>query len=182
MSVIDSLTERAAAFTASRYSPALKIMPSTKTIIIGCLDPRADPTDIFDLAPGEAAVLRNVGGRLDPATLQALTLLRSVVQVRSGGGDIAAGWNLVVMHHTDCGIGNCLTAAPELLGKYMGVDPAGLAALAITDPYASVRLDVAALKASPDVAAGVTVTGMVYDVATGKVEVVVPAEATHGAG
>jgi len=33
---------------------------------------------------------------------------------------------------------------------------------------------VAALRASPDVSAGYTVSGLVYDVATGKVEVVVP--------
>jgi carbonic anhydrase len=27
----------------------LKIIPSTKTIVIGCLDPRVDPTDILGL-------------------------------------------------------------------------------------------------------------------------------------
>lgn len=45
--------------------------------------------------------------------------------------------------------------------------------LAITDPHKSVALDVAALKANPHICGGYTVSGLVYDVATGKVETVV---------
>jgi carbonic anhydrase len=56
----------------------------------------------------------------------------------------------------------------------MGVTTDELDALEIDDPYKAVALDVAALRASPDVSAGYTVSGLVYDVATGKVEIVVP--------
>jgi hypothetical protein len=49
-----------------------------KTMIIGCVDPRVDPVDIFGLVPGEAAVIRNVGGRITPATLQTMAMLRIV--------------------------------------------------------------------------------------------------------
>ena len=66
MNVIDTLTQRNEAFANSRFSAELKIMPSLKTMIIGCVDPRVDPFDIFGLAPGEAAVIRNVGGRITP--------------------------------------------------------------------------------------------------------------------
>ena len=31
-----------------------------KPLIIGCVDPRVDPADIFGLKAGEAAVIRNV--------------------------------------------------------------------------------------------------------------------------
>jgi carbonic anhydrase len=179
MSVITSLTGRNAAFAAERYSPDLKIMPSKKTMIIGCVDPRADPADIFGLAPGEAAVIRNVGGRVDPATLRTLALLRGVVKGRSRGGDIGQDWNLIVLHHTDCGISDCQLHAPALLGKHMDTSVEGLDALAIADPYAAVKLDVAALQANPATPSGLTVTGMVYDVATGKVAVVVPAVVLH---
>ena len=106
MSVIETLTERNEAFAASRFSRDLKIMPSMKTMIIGCVDPRVDPADIFGLAPGEAAVIRNVGGRITPATLQIMAMLRVVA--KANGGEIGSGWNLVVLHHTDCGI-TCLT-------------------------------------------------------------------------
>jgi len=80
MNVIDTLTQRNEAFAHSRFSAELKIMPSLKTMIIGCVDPRVDPFDIFGLAPGEAAVIRNVGGRITPATLQTMAMLRKLVQ------------------------------------------------------------------------------------------------------
>jgi carbonic anhydrase len=102
-------------------------MPSLKTMIIGCVDPRVDPFDIFGLAPGEAAVIRNVGGRITPATLQTMAMLRIVA--KASGGEIGPGWNLIVLHHTDCG-NNCLVHSPELLSKYFGV------ALAVKLPMA----------------------------------------------
>jgi len=41
-------------------------------MIIGCVDARVDSVDIFGLALGEAAVIRNVGGRITPATFQTM--------------------------------------------------------------------------------------------------------------
>lgn len=64
MTVIDTLTQRNEAFADSRFSADLKIMPSMKTMIIGCVDPRVDPADIFGLVPGEVAVIRNVSREL----------------------------------------------------------------------------------------------------------------------
>jgi carbonic anhydrase len=45
--------------------------------------------------------------------------------------------------------------------------------LAISDPHASVAVDVAALKANPLLPGAFLVTGLVYDVTTGRVETVV---------
>ena len=56
----------------------------------------------------------------------------------------------------------------------MGVADDKLDDLAITDPYKAVALDVASLKANPNLPGGFTVTGLVYDVKTGRVETVVP--------
>ena len=172
MDFIDTLVGRNAAFAASGFDTTLKIMPTQKTIILGCADPRVDPGAIFRLVPGEAAMIRNVGGRVNPATLETMALLRAVVQDR--GGDIGAGWNFVVLHHTDCGIINCRNHAPGLLAKHMGVQPSALATLEIDDPYKSVVLDVAALKANPNLPSDIVITGMVYDVATGLMQTVVP--------
>jgi len=102
MTVIETLTQRNEAFASSRFSADLKIMPSMKTMIIGCVDPRVDPVDIFGLLPGEAAVIRNLGGRITPATLQTMAMLRIVA--KASGGEIGLGWNLIVLHHNDCGI------------------------------------------------------------------------------
>ena len=171
MTVIDTLTKRNEVFASSRFSADLKIIPSMKTMIVGCVDPRVDPADIFGLAPGEAAVIRNVGGRITPATLQTMAMLRIVA--KASGGDIGLGWNLIVLHHTDCGITR-LVRSPELLAKHFGVTPTELDGLAIADPHKAVAIDVAALKGNPLLPGGFLVTGLVYDVTTGRIEIVVP--------
>jgi len=171
MNVLEELTARNRAFARERFSPGLRMMPSLRTTIIGCVDPRVDPFDIFGLAPGETAVIRNVGGRIFPSTLQTMAMLRMVAKAQ--GAEMGSGWNLIVLHHTDCGI-NCLVHSPEMLAKHFGVAPTELAPLAITDPRHSVEVDVAALKANPQLPGGLLVSGLVYDVATGQVETVVP--------
>jgi carbonic anhydrase len=172
MNVINEFIKRNEAFSNSDFEAGLKMLPSLKTVIIGCVDPRVDPVDVFGLNPGEAAVIRNVGGRINPATLQNMAIVRSVAVAE--GKEVGPGWNLIVLHHTDCGITPCLAHAPALLAKNLGVEVSDLAQLAIADPYAAVAIDVAALKANPQLPGGFLVTGMVYDVATGKVETVVP--------
>jgi carbonic anhydrase len=172
MEFLNTLIQRNADFAEQQFSAGLKMIPSQKTMIIGCVDPRVDPMDVLGLKPGEAAIIRNVGGRVNPALLETMAILRTVSQV--GGNEIGAGWNLIVLHHTNCGISGCYHHAPKLLAKHMGVEEGELAALEIDDPYKSVQVDVAALKANPKLPGGFTVSGLVYDVATGRVETVVP--------
>ena len=172
MDYLDALLSRNAEFASLGFNPNLKMMPSGRVLILGCVDPRVDPFNIFKLEPGEAAVYRNVGGRVSPATLETLALLRIVA--KAAGGKIGPGSNLIVLHHTDCGINHCYRHAPELLAQHMGVALEQLDALAITDPYRSIAYDIEVRKANPRVWGGYTVTGLVYDLAAGKVNVVVP--------
>jgi carbonic anhydrase len=69
---------------------------------------------------------------------------------KAAGQSVGDGWNLVLLHHTDCGIKGCYRHAPDLLAKYMGVPSDGLEPLAINDPYQSVEVDIAALRANPN--------------------------------
>ncbi len=172
MTFVDTMLRRNDEFASHGFNPNLRMMPSSKTFIIGCVDPRVDPMDIFKLEPGEAAIVRNVGGRVTPALIETMGLLRTVTQ--AAGRTVGLESNLIVLHHTDCGINHCYHHAPELLAKHMDVALDELDAQAITDPYKSVMLDVAALRANPNIPGGHTVSGLVYDVATGRVETVVP--------
>ena len=61
-----------------------------------------------------------------------------------------------------------------MLAGYFGIGEAELEAKAITEPRTSVAVDVASLKANPLLPGEWVVSGLVYDVATGLVEVVVP--------
>lgn len=172
MDFLQTLAQRNSDFAQNEFSAGMKMMPSRRTTIIGCVDPRVDPMNVLKLEPGEAAVIRNVGGRVNPALLETMALLRSLSKAR--GSEIGEGWNLILLHHTDCGIVGCSHHAPELLAKHLGIAPQDLPAKAIDDPYQSVAQDVAMLKANPNLPGDLVVTGLVYDVATGRVETVVP--------
>jgi carbonic anhydrase len=167
--VATQLTQRNADFAAHRFATGLRLMPRLKTIIIACVDPRVEPSDVLGVELGEAAVIRNVGGRVTPALLRELVMLRTVTQV--AGGELGPGWELIVLHHTDCGITR-LEHSPELLATFFDTDEEQVAAKAITDPRASVAIDVAALKAEPSLPGEIVVTGLVYDVATGHIETI----------
>jgi carbonic anhydrase len=174
MDAFEALIDRNGTFAAHGFRPGLRMLPSARTVIIGCVDPRVDPAEIFALQPGEAAVIRNVGGRINPALLETLLILRTLAQ--AAGQDLGAGWNLVVLHHTDCGIIGCYRHAPALLARHLGVTPTELDAMAVTDPHAAVRLDVAALRRNPDLPAAMRISGLVYDVADGTIATVLAPE------
>ncbi|WP_369394739.1 carbonic anhydrase [Streptomyces sp. CG1] len=166
----DELTERNARFADCGSFAGLKLMPKGSLTVIGCVDPRVDPTDVLGLELGEAAVIRNVGGRVTPATLATLEMLSKVVQARTGGPGPRDN-HYAVLHHTDCGITD-LAVFPYLLTDYFDVPATDLAAKAVTDPVAAVRVDVEILRQR--LRAGVFVSGLVYDVATGLIDIVVP--------
>jgi carbonic anhydrase len=170
MTTLDTLLERNQDFASHDFSKDLSMMPTLRTIIISCVDPRVDPAHLFGLGPGEAIVIRNVGGRITPATLQTMGMLGRIAQ---GEGGPPAGFHLVVLQHTHCGIAH-LEGHPDMLASYFGIGQEGLLAKEVTDPHAAVAVDVAALKAIPALPGNWLVSGLVYDVTTGLVEVVVP--------
>jgi carbonic anhydrase len=167
---VTALTARNADFAQQRFVPGAAMMPALKTIVIGCADPRVDPAHVLGLANGEALVIRNIGGRYTPATLETMAILREIAQAE--GAAPGPGWNLILLQHTDCGITR-LGGHPELLAGMFGIDEADLPAQAVSDPRAAVGVDVAAIKDNPFLPAEFVVSGLVYDVRTGLIETVV---------
>ncbi|MEV4538476.1 carbonic anhydrase [Asanoa sp. NPDC049518] len=166
----DELLRRNAAFAAGDAFEDVPLRSTGGLRVIGCVDPRVDPAHVLGLRNGDAVVMRNVGGRVTPGALRSCAMLAKVAQARAAGQPRGGG-QLVVLHHTDCGITD-LDAFPDLLADYFEIPAADLPTKAVLDPYASVRLDVDLLRrAMPP---GIPVSGLVYDVHTGLVEVVVP--------
>jgi carbonic anhydrase len=159
---------------AGTLMPSLpRALPNVKAIIIGCADMRVDPAHVLGIKPGEAVVMRNIGGRITPGLLEQLGLLGRIGEVAGetpgGGGD----FQIIVLQHTDCGITR-LTGDPAMLSHYFQIQAGELKTKAVPDPHAAVAVDVAALRAVPALPAEWLISGLVYDVATGLVEVVVP--------
>ena len=170
MTTLDTLVERNRDFASHEFSKNLSMMPTLGTMIIGCVDPRVDPAHLLGLDPGEAIVIRNVGGRIIPGTLSTIGMLGKIAQAE---GANPREFHLIVLQHTQCGIAH-LKGNPDLLASYFGIGQEGLSAKAVDSPHAAVAVDVAALKANPALPGNWLVSGLLYDVATGLVEVVVP--------
>jgi carbonic anhydrase len=179
MNSLDSMLERNKNF-ASRQSAAGTLLPSlpcslpsVKAVIIGCADMRVDPAHVLGIKPGEAVVMRNIGGRIIPGLLEQLGLLGRIGQVAGaipgGGGE----FHLIVLQHTDCGITR-LVGDPALLTRYFQIQEPELKAKSVSDPRTAVAVDVAALRAVPALPGDWLISPLVYDVATGLVEIVVP--------
>jgi carbonic anhydrase len=179
MSYLDLTLERNKDFAAEQSAagalmPSLpRAMPNVKAIIIGCADMRVDPCHVLGIEPGEAVVIRNIGGRITPGLLEQLGLLGRIGEVAGempgGGGE----FHLIVLQHTDCGITR-LVGDPALLTRYFQVEEGELKSKSVLDPRIAVAIDVAALKAIPALPGEWLISGLVYDVATGLVEIVVP--------
>jgi carbonic anhydrase len=179
MTNLENLLERNKEFAAQQAAagtlmPSLpRALPNVKAIIIGCADMRVDPAHVLGLEPGEAVVMRNIGGRITPGLLQQLGMLGRIGEVAGeipgGGGE----FHLIVLQHTDCGITR-LDGDTAALAQYFQVQEADLKAKAVMDPRAAVATDVAVLRTIPGLPGAWLVSGLVYDVATGRVEIVVP--------
>jgi carbonic anhydrase len=178
MTTLDSMLKRNKDFAASQ-SPARELMPralpNVKAIIIGCADMRVDPAHILGIKPGEAVVMRNIGGRVTPGLLEQLGMLGRIGEIAGaipgGGGE----FHLIVLQHTNCGI-TYLADEIAMLTGYFQLREKELKTKAITDPRAAVATDVALLRTIPALPGGWLTSGLVYDVGTGLVEVVVPPE------
>jgi carbonic anhydrase len=180
MSNLDVMLEHNKEYAAQQSAsgtlmPSLpQTLPNVKAVIIGCADMRVDPYDLLGIKPGEAVVMRNIGGRVTPGLLEQLGLLGRIGQVAEaipgGGGE----FHLIVLHHTDCGITR-LVNDPDLLANYFQVQERELGTKSVPDPHKAVAVDVATLRAIPALPDEWLISGLVYDVASGLVEVVVPA-------
>src|SRR5215469_9567495 len=179
MSNLDSLLERNQVFAAQQSAagtlmPSLpRALPNVKAIIIGCADMRVDPAHVLGIKPGEAVVIRNIGGRVTPGLLEQLGLLGRIGELAGeipGGG---AEFHIVVLQHTDCGMTR-LASDPAMLTRYFQIQEGELEKKKVTDPRAAVAIDVAWLRTIPALPSEWLISGLVYDVATGLVEIVVP--------
>ena len=185
MSYLDLTLERNKDFAAEQSAagalmPSLpRALPKVKAIVIGCADMRVDPAHVLGIKPGEAVVIRNIGGRITPGLLEQLGLLGRIGEVAGeipgGGGE----FHVIVLQHTDCGITR-LVGDPGMLAHYFQIQEREVETKSILDPRMAVAIDVAALRAIPVLPGEWLISGLVYDIATGLVDVVVPPAPIRG--
>jgi carbonic anhydrase len=151
------------------------VFPKLRLFVVTCIDPRTDPAHFLGLDLSDALVARNAGGRITPEVIEDVAFIAQLAE-----GAIAAGplFEVAVVHHNQCGTGALVD--DDFRRRYaerVDEDEAELRERAVLDPPATVRHDVGLLRAAPQVPGRVRVSGHVYDVTSGLVETIVPAEA-----
>ena len=168
-----ALLDRNQSFAEQFDAGDLAIRPRMSTIILTCLDARVDPAHFFGLGLGDALVIRNAGGRITPAVLRDLAILG--VLAANMPGPSAMQLELVVVHHTDCGMARLANPAiQQQAADRLGLSVDEVAAMAITDPAKSVQDDIERLRQTPGTPDQLVVSGFVYDVKNGTINQVVP--------
>ena len=169
MTDVETLLERNRSFAEQFKGGELTIRPRMSTILLTCVDSRVDPAHLFGLELGDAVVIRNAGGRINPAVMRDLAVLAVLGANMPGNGTMQP--QLVVMHHTDCGMAR-LASPPvqQQVAKRLGLSDDEVAAMAVTDPAKTVQADIERLRQAPGTPDALIVTGLVYDVQTGTID------------
>jgi carbonic anhydrase len=134
--------------------------PRRQLAVVTCMDARIDVFAALGLLPGDAHVIRNAGGRVTDDVLRSLALSSHAL-----GAD-----TVVVMQHTKCGLSGVTEAQLQALTG------AGIEFLAIDDHVATVRADVDLVADTSYLTPLTHLIGLVYDIETGEIEVVVTRE------
>src|SRR5215813_6212287 len=173
MTKMTPLLERNDQF-ARTYTPALLGVPAQPVFIFTCLDHRVDPAIVLGLQLGDAPVIRNAGGRVTQAVIDDIEYLAFLAEQSLGEeGEV---FDVAVVHHTQCG--TSFLADPGFrhqAAQATGRPEEALEAAAVADPHATVRADVERLLTAPSLSPKVSVSGHVYDIATGRLTAVLDA-------
>jgi carbonic anhydrase len=165
--------ERNRAFAAAGGHEGAVVFPKLGLFVVTCLDPRVDPAHVLGLALSDAAVVRNVGGRVTGEVIDDIAFVGHIAENVITDGPL---FEVAVIHHTQCGAG--ALAGDEFrhgFAERTGADDSTLRERAVVDPAETVVRDVERVRSAPAISPRVRVSGHVYDVTTGLVEMVIEA-------
>src|SRR3954462_2614816 len=177
---LDSALERNRAFAAAGGHEGAVVFPNLRLFLITCLDPRVDPAHFLGLGLSDAMVVRNVGGRVTPEVINDVAFIGQLAENVLPDGPL---FEVAVIPHTQCGTG--AFADDTFRRRYaqrIGAEESTLREHAVLDPAATVTRDVERLRSAPAISPRVTVSGHVYDVATGQVQPILPANQRRDLG
>ena len=133
--------------------------------VVTCMDSRISPLELLGLTDGDAKILRNAGARVTDDVLRTLVLAVHLLGVD----------RVMVLAHTDC---RMTTATDDDVHRTIvessGIDTRSIEFHTIADQRLTLQQDVQRIRSSPYLTGGTTVLGGIYDVRTGRIEVVVP--------
>ena len=161
-SQIDDLLRNAERYSRVFTAGELPTPPALKLAIVACMDSRIDLFAVLGLHLGEAHMIRNAGGLITEDALRSLTLSQSLLGTR----------DIMVIQHTGCGLQGEEERLRGRVTEQTGVDPPWPLG-AFEDIEASVREQLAILRAAPHLMGNDRARGFVYAVETGSLREVI---------
>ncbi|MFF0203008.1 beta-class carbonic anhydrase [Streptomyces sp. NPDC005017] len=166
---VDTVTDRlvsaneqyAAAFT----DPGMDARPVLKVAVVACMDARLDLHAALGLELGDCHTVRNAGGVVTDDVIRSLTISQRALGTRS----------VVLIHHTGCGLETLTEEFRHDLEMEVGQRPAW-AVEAFRDVDQDVRQSMQRVRTSPFLLHTDDVRGFVFDVKTGLLREIDPAE------
>ena len=159
MSVADEYLKNNEAY-AETYTGLPSGRPSRQVAIVACMDARLDVATLLGMGEGEAHVMRNAGGAVTDDMIRSLAISQRLLGTTE----------IILIHHTDCGMAKTSEDAfKSVIEAETGIRPPW-AVEAFTDVVSDVRQSVARLKASPFIPHKEAIRGLVFDVATGRLD------------
>lgn len=152
-------------FAADFTDPGRPGRAGTGLAVLTCMDSRIDPLRALGLQLGDAKIIRNAGAQVTDEVLRTLSLASALLGVE----------RVLVMPHTDCGMTKRTDEqVQQEVRARTGADAGELVFGTVRDQRATLERDVERLRSWPFLPAGTAVAGAVYDVSTGRLDVVAP--------
>ena len=159
MSEVQEFQKANAAYASSFNKGNLPMPPGRHVAVLTCMDARLDPARFLGLEEGDAHVIRNAGGRASDDAIRSLAISEQLLGTNE----------VVVIHHTDCGMLTFSNAdLRQKLKQELNADAEHVDFLPFKDLEQSVRDDVATIKNSPFIPKNIEVSGFIYDVRSGR--------------
>ncbi len=139
---------------------------ATGLAVITCMDSRIDPLAVLGMRPGDVKVIRNAGAQVTDEVLRTLVVATTLLGVE----------RVLVLPHTDCGMTKKDDDGVRAeVQRVHGVDARSLDFATVPDQRAALERGVQRIRSWPFLSPGLPVAGALYDVRTGRVEMVVQA-------
>ena len=174
MTNLTPLLDRNKSFAQTGAHTELPPGPRHQVLVLTCMDGRVDPAQILGVELGDALVIRNAGGRVTDDVIHEVVFIATLSETLMG--DNARPFEVAIVHHTGCG--SAYLADDDFRRAFaarINADEKELARQAVVDPVSTVQADVGRLRASPLLPKELSVSGHVYDIATGLVTTITPA-------
>jgi len=133
--------------------------------VVTCMDSRISPLALLGMQDGDAKILRNAGARVTDDVLRTLVLAVHLLGVN----------RVMVVAHTDCRMASVTDAeVHEAIAESAGLDTRSLDFQTISNQRGTLAADVQRIRSYRYLPPDLPVTGCVYDVRSGRIDVAVP--------